>query len=158
MRLLICLTSILIALGTTAGVAYLIAHSRALGHEEWRFEERLIAAYADEIAIHSGPMVILAIATCVGAAASRRAALSTLASTLLASGLVIIATRESVRAYIVAPPGSLIWMPKPCVVIFILLWVSSLCLLAAMAITVVIKRSGDKKAVAVGSPGEGNQL
>jgi len=148
MRFFLCVLSLLVAIATTAGVAFYLGHSRALGHEEWRFEERLIRAYADEIPIHAGPIWMLAIAACVAAFCSRRAVFTAFASTVLASGLVIFTSRDAVRAYIVAPPGSLMWMPSECVIVLVLLWAASLCILSAMVIAVVIKRSRDKKSLA----------
>jgi hypothetical protein len=131
MRLFLCVLSILVAIASTAGVALYLGHSRALGHEEWRFEARLIRAYANEIPIHAGPIWVLAMSSCVAAFCSPRAAFTAFASTVLASGLVIFTARDSVRAYIVAPPGSLMHMPSECVVVLWLLWLGSLCVLSA---------------------------
>jgi hypothetical protein len=38
-------------------------------------------------------------------------------------------------------------MAPPCLTIVVLLWIASLCTLAAMVIAVVVKRANDRKAV-----------
>jgi hypothetical protein len=51
----------------------------------------------------------------------------------------------------------MMWMPSTCVIALGLLWLASLCILAAVAIAVVVTKSRNRKAVAAGTSREGHQ-
>jgi hypothetical protein len=134
MRFLICILTLLIMCGTTAAIAYLLGHSRALGHEEWRFEGRLVRAYAGEILLHAGPLALLSIASLLALYQSARLSLVVLIVTAIGSSLLLYATRETVQAYIVASPGASMRMPSDCTAIIAILWLAAFAVLIGMCI------------------------
>jgi hypothetical protein len=146
MRFAYCIFTLVIALAATAGIAYFLGHSRALGHEAWRFEERLVRAYASEIPLHAGPLWVLALAAIVALFLSARSSLVVLVSTVIVGGLSLYAVRETVRAYIVAAPGSMMRAPSAYLTMIGLLWFVSLCVLVGVLIAYVRRTRGPSRA------------
>ncbi len=124
MRYAICALTVLVCLGATAGIAYLHGYERVLGHEEWRFETRLVRAYANEIPIHAGPLGILALASVLSIRSTRRLRVVLTAAAVVA-GFALYETREAERAYILTNPGGLVRSPAWCDTLLGLLWVAA---------------------------------
>jgi hypothetical protein len=141
MRFVYTIISLLAALAATAGIAYLIGHSRALGHEEWRFEMRLVRAYSGEVLLHAGPLGLLMIGAIVALYYSARSSLVVLAATIIVGVAALYATREAVRAYIIAAPGALIRMPAASAIALLLLWLAALFVLLGILIAFARRRT-----------------
>ena len=131
MRYAICALTVLTCLAATAGVALLHGYERALGHEEWRFDVRLVKAHADEIPIHAGPLGILALASVLGIR-SVKSLRWTLAATVVVAACALYETQEAERAYLLTQPGRFVSSPAWCNVLLAALWLGAVGVLGAV--------------------------
>jgi hypothetical protein len=128
-----CLTTLIICLLGALSIACLLGHSRALGHEDWQFEIRLVSAYADELPIQAGPIIMMAIAALFSFRKQRFARLI-LITTLMITALDVYATVAAVRGYIVANPGSLMQQSSEVKLLLMCLWIASTGILCRVAL------------------------
>jgi hypothetical protein len=121
-----CALTVLVCLVATGAIAYLLGHSRALGHEAWRFEPRLARAYSNEVPFHAGPLWVLALA-CV-----LRPIRLVLATTLTCAGVAVCETHEVVKSYIVTTPGQFVSSPVACDIVVVAMWAVAVGVLGAV--------------------------